>query len=63
MAFGAYVAARLSGTHSHLDAELHGITVWAVATLLMTVLLVMGELLVVRQVFDRNALITIPSNT
>jgi Protein of unknown function (DUF2795) len=39
MAFGAYVAARLSGTHSHLDAELHGITVWAVATLLMTVLL------------------------
>jgi hypothetical protein len=39
MAFGAYVAARLSGTHSHLDAELHGITVWAVAILLMTVLL------------------------
>src|SRR5271165_6257927 len=39
MACGAYVAARLSGTHSHLDAELHGITVWAVATLLMTVLL------------------------
>jgi len=39
MAFGAYVAARLSGTHSHLDAELHGITVWAVAILLVTVLL------------------------
>jgi len=39
MAFGAYVAARLSGTHSHLDAELHGITVWAVAILLATVLL------------------------
>ena len=39
MGFGAYVAARLSGTHSHLDAELHGITVWAVAILLMTVLL------------------------
>lgn len=39
MAFGAYVAARLSGTHSHLDAELHGITVWAVAILMMTVLL------------------------
>jgi hypothetical protein len=39
MAFGAYVAARMSGTHSHLDAELHGITVWAVAILLMTVLL------------------------
>jgi hypothetical protein len=37
--FGAYVAARLSGTHSHLDAELHGITVWAVAILIMTVLL------------------------
>ena len=34
-----YVAARLSGTHSHLDAELHGITVWAVAILLVTVLL------------------------
>jgi hypothetical protein len=39
MGFGAYVAARLSGTHSHLDAELHGITVWAVAILLITVLL------------------------
>ena len=24
MAFGGYVAARLSGTHSHLDGELHG---------------------------------------
>ena len=39
MAFGGYVAARLSGTHSHLDGELHGITVWAVALLLATVLL------------------------
>ncbi|MBV9200956.1 MAG: DUF2795 domain-containing protein [Alphaproteobacteria bacterium] len=39
MGFGAYVAARLSGTHSHLDAELHGITVWGVAILFMTVLL------------------------
>ena len=39
MAFGGYVAARMSGTHSHLDAEMHGITVWAVAILLMTVLL------------------------
>jgi hypothetical protein len=39
MGFGAYVAARLSGTHSHLDAELHGITVWAIAILLMIVLL------------------------
>jgi hypothetical protein len=39
MGFGGYVAARLSGTHSHLDAELHGITVWAVAILFMTILL------------------------
>jgi Protein of unknown function (DUF2795) len=39
MAFGGYVAARLSGTHSHLDGELHGITVWAVALLLATVLM------------------------
>src|SRR6516162_11422172 len=37
--FGAYVAARLSGTPSHLDAELHGITVWAVAILGMAILL------------------------
>ena len=29
--FGGYVASRLSGTHSHLDGELHGITMWAVA--------------------------------
>jgi hypothetical protein len=34
MLFGGYVASRLSGTHSHLDGELHGITVWALATLL-----------------------------
>jgi len=39
LAFGGYVAARLSGTHSHLDAELHGITVWGVTLLLLTVLL------------------------
>ena len=39
MVFGGYIAARLSGTHSHLDAELHGITVWAVATLLATLML------------------------
>jgi hypothetical protein len=39
MGFGGYVASRLSGTHSHLDGELHGITVWAVATLLATFLL------------------------
>lgn len=38
MAFGGYVAARLSGTHSHLDAELHGITVWALSLLMMTLL-------------------------
>jgi hypothetical protein len=34
MALGGYVASRLSGTHSHLDGELHGITMWAIATLL-----------------------------
>src|SRR6516162_3345295 len=28
MAFGGYIAARLSGTHSHLDAELHGVGRW-----------------------------------
>jgi hypothetical protein len=39
MLFGGYVAARLSGTHSHLDGELHGITVWALALLLATILL------------------------
>jgi hypothetical protein len=33
MALGGYVASRLSGTHSHLDGELHGITMWAVAAL------------------------------
>ena len=38
MALGGYVAARLSGTHSHLDAELHGITMWGVAVLLGSVL-------------------------
>ena len=38
MAFGGYVAARLSGTHSHLDGELHGITMWGVAVLLGSVL-------------------------
>ena len=38
MAFGGYVAARLSGTHSHLDAELHGITMWGAAVLLGSVL-------------------------
>jgi hypothetical protein len=34
MLFGGYVASRLSGTHSHLDGELHGITMWGLATLL-----------------------------
>jgi hypothetical protein len=34
MLFGGYVASRLSGTHSHLDGELHGVTMWALATLL-----------------------------
>ncbi len=34
MAFGGYVASRLSGTHSHLDGELHGITMWAVAIII-----------------------------
>jgi hypothetical protein len=40
MALGGYVAARLSGTHSHLDGELHGITMWGLAVLLGSVLLV-----------------------
>ena len=39
LAFGGYVASRLSGTHSHLDGELHGVTVWALATLIGAVLL------------------------
>lgn len=39
MAFGGYVAARLCGTHSHLDGELHGVTMWALAVLIGSVLL------------------------
>src|SRR5215469_9574988 len=39
MAFGGYVASRLSGTHSHLDGELHGVTMWGLAVLLGSVLL------------------------
>ena len=39
MALGGYVTARLSGTHSHLDGELHGLTMWALALLLGTALL------------------------
>ena len=50
MAFGGYVAARLSGTHSHLDGELHGITVWAVAILMATVLLAQAASLAVSTV-------------
>src|SRR5262245_30797510 len=38
MLLGGYVAARLSGTHSHQDAELHGLTTWALAMLLGAVL-------------------------
>jgi len=38
MALGGYVTARLSGTHSHLDGELHGMTMWALALLIGTVL-------------------------
>lgn len=34
MLLGGYVASRLSGTHSHLDGELHGITMWGLAVLL-----------------------------
>jgi hypothetical protein len=34
LALGGYVASRLSGTHSHLDGELHGITAWALTVLI-----------------------------
>jgi hypothetical protein len=39
MALGGYVTARLSGTHSHLDGELHGMTMWGLAVLIGAVLL------------------------
>lgn len=39
MLFGGYVTSRLSGTHSHLDGELHGVTMWGLATLLGSLLL------------------------
>ena len=39
MGFGGYVASRLSGTHSHLDGELHGVTMWGLAVLLSSLLL------------------------
>jgi hypothetical protein len=40
MAAGGYVAGRLAGTFSHLDSELHGLTVWALTALLTAILLV-----------------------
>jgi hypothetical protein len=39
MALGGYVAGRLAGTFSHLDSELHGLTVWALTALLSAALL------------------------
>jgi hypothetical protein len=39
MALGGYVAGRLAGTFSHLDAELHGLTVWALTALASAALL------------------------
>jgi hypothetical protein len=39
MALGGYIAARLCGTYSHLDSELHGLTVWALTLLLGVALL------------------------
>lgn len=61
MLFGGYVAARLSGTHSHLDGELHGITVWGVATLAATVLLAQLAGLAVGTVTSATG-VTIPGN-
>lgn len=39
MAIGGYVAGRLAGTFSHLDSELHGLTVWAFTVLLSAFLI------------------------
>jgi Protein of unknown function (DUF2795) len=39
MGLGGYVAGRLAGTFSHLDSELHGLTVWALTALLSAVAL------------------------
>jgi Protein of unknown function (DUF2795) len=39
MGLGGYIAARLCGTYSHLDSELHGLTVWALTLLLGVALL------------------------
>lgn len=39
MALGGYVAGRLAGTFSHLDAELHGLCVWALTALASAFLL------------------------
>jgi len=47
------VAARLSGTHSHLDGELHGVTMWGLAVL-------MGSLLVAHAL---SGLVSSVSNT
>jgi Protein of unknown function (DUF2795) len=42
MALGGYIAARLCGTYSHLDSELHGLTVWALTLLVGATLLAQG---------------------
>lgn len=39
LALGGYVAGRLCGAFSHLDSELHGLSVWALTTLLSALLL------------------------
>jgi hypothetical protein len=39
MALGGYVAGRLCGAFNHLDSELHGLSVWALTTLLSALLL------------------------
>lgn len=43
MGLGGYVAGRLAGTFSHLDSELHGLTVWALTALLSA--LALGSLI------------------
>jgi hypothetical protein len=39
MSLGGYVAGRLCGAFNHLDSELHGLSVWALTTLLSALLL------------------------
>ena len=56
MAFGGYVAARLSGTHSHLDGELHGITVWAIAILVATVFLAQAASIILATGFGTGSI-------